>query len=236
MDRDHTVNGEVLAEVERLRITRICHLTPLRNLVHIATGAGLLSSTALTQAEKKAFTQQDVERWDGHPGHICCSIEYPNAWYYQQKAGNDAIFRTWAVITIDAIHLAQDGTRFCHRNAAAQGGAYIRDGIEGLLGMYESPVEGAGGRTYTRSQTHLQQCPTDNQAEVLVPRFIPVEDVRTIIFPSEEQAASAFVGLEQVGGDPTRFVFTVAPELFQPGVLSNAISGGVRPQERVWSP
>lgn len=230
------MNVKVLAEVERLRITRICHLTPLRNLVHIATGAGLLSSTALTEAERKAFTQQDLERWDGHPDHISCSIEYPNAWYYQQKAGNDAIFRTWVVTTIDPKHLAQDGTRFSHRNASARGGAYIRDSIEGFCGMYESSVEGAGGRIYTRTPTHLQQCPTDNQAEVLVPRFIPIQDVKTIVLPTEEQAASVYVGLEQIGGDPKRFVFTVAPELFQPWALSNAISSGVRPQERVWSP
>lgn len=230
------MNAEVLAEVERLRITRICHVTPLRNLVHIATGKGLLSSAALTEAERRAFTQQDLERWDGHPDHICCSIEYPNAWYYQQKAGNDAIFRTWVVMTIDPKHLAQERTRFCHRNASARGGAYIRDGIEGLCGMYQSPVEGAGGRTYTRTPTHLQQCPTDNQAEVLVPRFIPIADVKTIALSTEEQAASVYVGLEQIGGDPTRFVFTVAAELFQPWVLSNAISRGTRPQERVWSP
>ncbi len=230
------MNAAVRGEVERLRITRICHLTPLRNLVHIATGAGLLSSTALTEAERKAFTQQDLERWDRHPDHICCSIEYPNAWYYRQKAGNDEIFRTWVVMTIDPKNLAQDGTRFCHRNAAAGGGMYIRDGIEGLRGMYESPVEGAGGRTYTRTATHLPQCPTDNQAEVLVPRFIPIEDVKTLILPNDEQAASVYVGLEQIGGDPTRFVFAVAPVLFQAGVLSDGISGGVRPQERVWSP
>lgn len=230
------MNAEVRAEVERLGVTRICHLTPLRNLVHIATGAGVLSNAALTDAEKKAFTPQDFARWDGHPDHISCSIEYPNAWYYKQKAGNDEMFRTWVVMTIDAKHLAQDATRFCHRNASAKGGAYIQDSIEGLRAMYESLVEGAGGRTYTRTATHLRQCPTDNQAEVLVPRFIPIEDVQTIALASDEQAAHVYVGLEQIGGEPDRFTFTVVPEFFHSWRLSNAISRGVRPQERVWSP
>jgi hypothetical protein len=102
--------------------------------------------------------------------------------------------------------------------------------------MYQSPVEGAGGRTYTRTGTHLQQCPTDNQAEALVPRFIPIEDVQTIALASDEQAANVYVGLEQIGGEPGRFTFTVVPEFFQPGGLSIAISRGVPPQERVWSP
>lgn len=230
------MNSDILAELERLGITRICHLTPLRNLVHIATGQGLLSNAALTNVEKKAFTPQDLARWDGHPDHISCSIEYPNAWYYRQKAGDDEIFRTWVVMTIEPEHLAQGATRFCHRNASARGGAYIRDGIEGLRAMYESPVEGAGGRTYTRTPTHLRECPTDNQAEVLVPRFIPIEDVKTIALPNEEQAASVYVALEQIGGDPDRFTLTVVPELFQPWVLSDAISRGIRPQERLWSP
>jgi hypothetical protein len=230
------MNSEILTEVDRLDITRICHLTPLRNLVHIATDAGLLSNAALSEAEKRAFTPQDVERWDGHPDHISCSVEYPNAWYYRQKVGNDEIFRMWVVMTLHPQHLGQDGTRFCHRNASASGGAYIRDGIEGFHGMYESPVVGSGGRTYRRTETHLRQCPTDNQAEVLVPRFIPIEDVKTIILANEEQAASVYFGLEQIGGDPGRFAFTVAPELFQPWPLSSAISRGVRPEERVWNP
>jgi hypothetical protein len=230
------VNAEVLAEVERLGITRVCHFTPYRNLVHIATGAGLFSSAALTEAERTAFTPQDLERWDGHPDHISCSIEYPNAWYYQQKAGNDRIFRTWVVVTIDPKHLAQDETLYCHRNASAARGAFIRDGIEGFRGMYESPVQGAGGKTYGRTATHLGQCPTDNQAEVLLARFVPIEDVITIALPSEEQAAFVYVGLEQIGGKPDRFTFTIVPEFFQPWVLKTAISGGVRPQERVWTP
>src|SRR4051794_38345257 len=115
MDGGAAVNAAVLAETQRLGITRVCHFTPYRNLVHIATGGGLLSSAALSGAERRAFTQQDLARWDGHPDHISCSIEYPNAWYYHQKAGNDEVFRTWVVMTMDPKHLGEDGTRFCHR-------------------------------------------------------------------------------------------------------------------------
>lgn len=229
------MNADVLAEVERLKITRICHFTPYRNLVHIATGVGLLSSELLDDTERKAFTPQDLARWDGHPNHISCSVEYPNAWYYNTKAGNDQVFRTWVVVTIDPTHLAADGTRFCHRNAAAEHGAYIRDDVDGFRGMYDSPVQGAGGFTFTRTEAHFPQCPTDNQAEVLIPRFIPIEDVKTIALRSEDEAAFVYAGLEQIGGAPERFTFTVAPAFFDRYALRDAIRSGVRPQERVWT-
>jgi hypothetical protein len=230
------LNAEVFAEIERLGVTQICHLTPYRNLVHIATGDGLISSGALADSERKAFTQQDLERWDGHPDHICCSIEYPNAWYHRQKAGNDELFRTWVVMIINPRHLAEDDTLFCHRNASASGGAYLRRGVEGLRGMYASPVIGAGGRSYERSETHLAPCPTDNQAEALVRRFIPIDDVIAIALPSDDQAAFVYAGLTQIGGNPDRFTFKVVPEFFQPWPLANAISAGTPPEARVWTP
>lgn len=226
----------VKAEAERLGVTRLCHFTPFRNLVHIATGDGLLSSQALTSAEKAAFTAQDVARWDGHPDHICCSVEYPNAWYYRQKAGNDQLFKSWVVLTLDPRHLWQDETRFCHRNASAAHGAYIRDGIDGFVGLYASPVEGAGGMEYSRSSSHLRACPTDNQAEVLVRRFIPLADVQTLAVATSDQAAQVYVGLELIGAEPDRFTFTVVPEFFDAYALKNAISGGTRPPGLVWIP
>ena len=58
----------------------------MRNLVHIATSdAGVLSTAVLSTAERQAFNQQDLDRRDGHPEHISCSIEYPNAYYLRAK-------------------------------------------------------------------------------------------------------------------------------------------------------
>lgn len=230
------MSTDVQQEVERLGISRLCHFTPLRNLVHITTGEGLLSTQILNERERKEFTQQDLARWDGHPDHISCSIEYPNAWYYRRKLDDDDVFRTWVVLTIHPSHLGNDETLFCHRNASAAYGTYIRTGIEGLRGLYETPVVGAGNRTYERTPNHLAQCPTDNQAEVLVPRFIPIEDVLTVAVPTDEQAAFVYTGLEQIGGAPERFSFTVVPEFFAPWSLKHAISGGMRPAERLWTP
>ncbi len=229
------MNADVRREVERLKITRICHFTLYRNLKDIATGKGLLSRNQLNEADLKA-TAQDLARRDGHLDHISCSVEYPNAWYYRDKAEKEKNFRLWVVVTIDPKHLAEDRTRFCHRNAAADQGAYIRGGIEGFGGMYDSSVEGAGGRTFTRTPKWLFQCPTDNQAEVLVADFIPIEDVKTVALRTDDQAELVYAGLKQIGGAPERFTFTVVPEFFQPYRLRDAIESGVRPQERVWTP
>lgn len=76
------MNADVRRVALDREVSRICHLTPSRNLVHIATGSdGLLSTQALQTAERREFHQQDLERLDGYPDYISCSIEYPNAWY-----------------------------------------------------------------------------------------------------------------------------------------------------------
>lgn len=227
---------EIRAQAERRGITRLCHLTPLRNLVHIATGAGLLSTQALHDAERSVFTQQDLDRWDQHPDHLSCSIEYPNAWYQRQRADGDHVFRTWVVLMIGSHHLWRTETLFSHRNAAAAHGAYIRAGLEGFVGLYAGPIVGSGGRVFARRQTHILACPTDNQAEVLVHRAIPIEDVQSVAVRTDDHAALVYAGLEQIGGLPDRFTFIVAPQLFDPYTLATSISTGRRPPERVWTP
>ena len=63
-------------------ITRLCHLTPSKNLVHIATDpTGVLASDELAADNKATFNPVDHQRLDGFQNHICCSIQYPNAWY-----------------------------------------------------------------------------------------------------------------------------------------------------------
>ena len=227
----------MLHDAQARGVTRLCHLTPHRNFVLIATEKGFQSSAALNAEERQAFEQQDLARYDGHPDHICCSVEFPNAWYYRQKRPSaDSPFQTWVVVTINPAHLGRDGALFCHRNAASDWGAHIRGGLEGFEGMYASPVVGAGGRTYRRSATHLLSCPTDNQAEVLIPRSIPLTDVITVALPTEERARFVYAGLEALDAEPERFRFTIVPAFFNAYALSNLISQGRRPEEREWLP
>jgi len=233
------MNDAIEREALNKRISRLCHFTPARNLVHIATGAGLASTRALQDAERKAFSQQDLLRLDGYPDHICCSIEYPNVWYFANRMRNlrseDRIFRDWVVLGIDPKHLAGDATLFCPRNAAAEGGRLVGAGMDIFISMFAEPVVGARGMRIRRD-AKPPSCPTDDQAEVLIHREVPLNDVHPIFVRDVPQAKRTFVGLEAVGAPVERFRIVVAPSFFNPRQLSQIIRSGNRPVEAEWDP
>ena len=119
-------------------ITRLCHLTPSRNLLHIATDAtGILASDRLEADRLATFNPVDQERLDGFPDHVCCSIQYPNAWYLRRVRQQDPIFLDWVVLLIRPDYLWQSGTKFSPRNAAANYGSLVSEGINGFHSMFE---------------------------------------------------------------------------------------------------
>ena len=74
------MNADVLDAIERLGVTRVCHLTPLRNLVHIATGAGVLGVLHPIVAAVVAVLWLTLSRLTGKAAvasiasaHTCCS-------------------------------------------------------------------------------------------------------------------------------------------------------------------
>lgn len=217
-------------------ITRLCHYTPLRNLVHIATGThGLLSVKQLSAHERTVFNPVDLGRYDGHPDHISCSIQYPNAWYFAHKqrsaTGEARLFPDWVCLLIAPHHLWQDGTLFCARNAAAAGGSLIRAGWEGYAGMFAPQVTGAGGMRKRRR--HPRSCTTDAQAEALVRRRIPLEDVLGIVVADSAQAGDTYAALDQLGSPLTERAFVIAPDFFQPHRLRGLADGDL-PVESFW--
>jgi hypothetical protein len=228
----------IKAEVEQRGITRLCHLTPFRNLVHIATGEGLLSTKYLREAERRAFNQQDLERLDEHPDHICCSIEFPNVWYLRQRGrearGEDRLFPDWVCLCLDPRLLWAETTLFCPRNAAAARGRLVEAGAAAFSGLFAHSVAGAYGNVYTRTPERPDACPTDDQAEVLVYRHIPLEDAQQIVVADESQAKRIFIGLTQIGVPEELFEFVICPEFFAPHLLSSMIAAGRRPVEVVW--
>ncbi len=168
-------------EVARRRISRICHVTPSRNLIHIITGTeGVLATRKLRANERAVFTQNDLLRLDNHPECISCSVEFPNAWYYSKVSAKDPIFKDWVVLLIDPKYLWKEGTLFCPRNAAA--GQSIMQGQKGFDSLFAPSVRGAGRYTYTRTLHQRPCCPTDEQAEVLIPD-------RTVLFDSRALSA-----------------------------------------------
>ncbi len=214
-------------------ITRLCHFTPSRNLVHIATGlSGLLASSRLKTDEKAVFNATDRERLDGFPDHVCCSIQYPNAWYFRRARANERLFEDWVVLLIKPHHLWGPGTKFCPRNAAANWGSGVGEGVVAFESMFEPLVLGAYGKTYTRSALHPPWLPTDEQAEVLIPDRIAREDVLGVAVIDESQAKREHARLTQLLADVPPLV--IVPDFFQASRLSMKVRSGATPAERVF--
>jgi hypothetical protein len=222
-------------EIAGRGITRLCHFTPSRNFGHIAAGgAVVLSTKKLTEDERAVFNASDLERLDGHLDHVCCSIEYPNAWYLSKAMGQERIFRDWLVLFLSPLLMLRKGTLFSPRNAAAGRGTNLRPGLDGFLRLYESRVTGARGITFTRTPAHLASAPPDQQAEVLIPDSITVGDILGIAVRDEEQVKNEIVRLRLIGVDAVRFTFVIAPTLFDKYSLDGHIRSGMRPKEVVY--
>jgi hypothetical protein len=213
-------------------ITRICHFTPSRKLAQIIAGqTGILATAHLEQSERHIFDPTDLQRLDGHKGHICCSIEYPNAWYLDDARAKEVLFKDWVILLIAPHYLWMLGTRFCYRNASAGCGRYIQDGISGFRSLFQSTVSGASGRIFQRGPTHLSSCPTDNQAEVLVRDIIKLLDLIGVVVQNEDQARNEFCRL-RLQKLKTDLPFYIAPIFYDKYALSKCITKGNRPEER----
>lgn len=210
------MNADIREEVMQRGITRLCHFTPSRNLAYIINGdVGILATQRLQEDERSLYNPTDLQRHDGHSDHICCSIEYPNAWYFDHAKSRELLFRDWVVLLIDPRYLWEEGTRFCPRNASAGFGRQVGPGIEAFCEMFSGSVPGAYGRTFTRGESHLECSPTDDQAEVLVPDRIAIEHIKGVAVSSDTQARNELVRFRLSGLDLGSIPLMVAPIFYQ---------------------
>jgi hypothetical protein len=125
------MSGSIRDDAVRRGITRLCHFTPVKNLLHILSDeSGLKSTGDLLRHEGGPFTPTDPHRYDGYEGYICCTIEYPNLWYLDKAQERDPVFPDWAVLFIAADALWGPQTLLCPHNAARHGGAAVSSGFE----------------------------------------------------------------------------------------------------------
>jgi len=229
------MNTAIRASAQARGITRICHFTPSRNLVHIATDPnGLLASARLQENEKAVFNATDRARLDGFTNHVCCSIQYPNAWYFRKARDHESLFVDWVVLLIKPHHIWAAGTKFCPRNAAAGFGRGVGEGEGAFEAMFAPSVIGAYERNYTRSATHPAWLPTDEQAEVLIPDHVAREDILGVAVVDEAQAKREHARLTQLQVDVPAIV--IAPHFFQPSWLSAQLRRGQVPTETLFHP
>lgn len=229
----------IRAEAERRDISRLAHFTPTRNLVHIATsGEGLKSIQMLREEEASEFNQLDLQRLDGYPDYISCTIEYPNAYYYRSKRksarGEDRVFPNWVCLLLSAKHLWAETTLLCPHNAAGGGGTRVAAGLNCFMSMFADKVE-APRNTWKREGQPLS-CPTDAQAEVLIRRRVPLEDVIGIVVESASKAADTYAMLRQLEAPVDDLPLFVCSEFYVPESLTRGLRAGQRPVEEAWHP
>ena len=90
---------------------------------------------------------------------------------------------------------------------------------------------GARGMVFRRTPHHLRCCPTDNQAEVLIPGAISKRYIRTVIVADAAQAHREQVRYRVLGLEAD-FEWRIAPALFTLA-WSTAVRQGRRPEEQI---
>lgn len=229
------MNAKIKSEVEQRGIRRLCHFTPSRNLGQILSGTmGVLATKRLKEDERHIFAQTDLERLDGYTDHISCTIEYPNAWYFDKARAREILFRDWVILFVDRKYLWKEGTRFCPRNASASYGREVGIGHLAFEGLFAPKISGAYGKYYVRTPLTPKNCTTDEQAEVLIPDRIALGDIVGVAVHSVEQARNEVVRLSYLGIPQARLrelQVVVAPDLYDKYRLSAILKQGERPEE-----
>jgi hypothetical protein len=212
------------AECARRGVARLCHFTQVRTLFKIAQGkAGILSSKELAENSADIYKPTDSVRYDGLKDHVCCSVQFPNAYYLEKARAKDPVFRDWVVLFINPRYLWQLGTKFSPVNAAKGRGAFIAEGKSAFLGLFAPRPKGSD---FSRSPIHRDDSPTDLQAEVLVPDRIDITDITGVCFESVEQARDSIACLE-IGGVATRLPpVSVCSQLFDPNAVRTIVRNG----------
>lgn len=224
----------IWAEARRRGITRVCHFTKSANLAHILA-TGELRDAVTLRAGTDGFRPTDLERLDGHPHLINCSVEYPNTWYLDRVRERDPHFREWVILELDPVLLGATEAKFCPHNAARAHGAAIRSGLSAFTALFDASVDGNTRRA--RMSRHPAWWPTDDQAEVLLPGPIPLARLRKVIVRDAQQAQLEHYRLTQhfdMGQVTPPLV--IAPDLFDKRVLSATVRAGRRPTEHPFVP
>lgn len=227
---------EVAAALAAHPLARLTHFTPALNLPSIFTDRQLRSVKDLSADVRARYRATDLLRLDGYPDKVCCSLQYPNGFYFdiaRRKA--DAInYPDWVCLILDKTVAAAEGTLFCPRNAAAGGLAV--PGVAGLNGCYAPTVRGQGGQTRARGPRHDPGSPTDVQAEVLVTAPVPMSAIHAIVFPTDAAAMEEYGRLDRFGTlPPDGMQWVISPGMFDKGAITAAVQTSRYFPETNWS-
>ena len=194
-------------------ITRVVHFTSFPGLVGILSLGKVISRNAMELYKSKnpnsnlcyCFDCNDSGRWDMKLDYINMSVEHINAkllWKFQ-KDDSGTERNPWCILEFSPLCLEMDGVLFSISNAASN---FVRKcgvgkGVFGLQRMFyqslcqsfalsESDLallkEKYQLLALERSTTIPMNYPTDEQAEVLIPKELSVNLLCGIVFQTEE--------------------------------------------------
>ncbi|WP_093783227.1 DarT ssDNA thymidine ADP-ribosyltransferase family protein [Actinacidiphila guanduensis] len=232
------VNAEVAAALATHPLARLTHFTPSLNLPNIFTDRQLRSAKDLSADVRAHYRATDLQRLDGYPDKVCCSLQYPNGFYFDiARRKPDAInYPDWVCLILDKSVSAVEGTLFCPRNAAAAGGLAV-PGVAGLNRCYAPNVRGQGGQIRTRGPRHDPGSPTDVQAEVLVTAPVPMSAIHAIVFPTQAAAMEEYGRLDRFGTlPPDGMQWVISPGMFDKWAIAAAVQTSRYFPETTWSP
>jgi hypothetical protein len=209
----------VQSVIEHRGIVRLCHFTRLNSLTKMIEEGAILSRVALEE-RGSAYFPNDPDRYDGHKELISATIQYPNVHTLRGFRTSYGPAIAWAVMCLDPNVMVKSGTLFCPCNAATHNGAHMAPGVVGLTRLFDSTTPGFN---YPRGTTHLGSCPTNMQAEVLVPGPIEIGSCRGIVVENGEHQLQVRAMLLQAN---IEIPVAVQKNFFDVDVLRDSIQNG----------
>jgi hypothetical protein len=223
--RDLMNNALIKEEIQKRKITRLCHFTKSQKAVHILSSEDGIE--AVDFLDKSIYDANDKLRLDRKKEFVNCSIQYPNHWYWNKVKDKTPLFKDWVILLINPELLLLQNTEFCEFNAATENGVHIKKGYNTFKRLYDDIVRGR-----SRSSNMLPCCPTDDQAEVLIYKSISRKDIIGVVVKDEDQAESEHARWSCLGNIP-KFDITIAPDLFN-GQWSSKVRQGIVPFEFIY--
>ncbi len=179
---------DIGTEADRRGITRLCHFTRLSLFRGIVEDRAILSTQELIDREPLTL-RNDPVRFDGYLGYVSCTVQFPNLHVLDGFRRNIDQEVQWIVLLLNPGLLALPSTLFSPVNAATASGGYVAGGFDGFDAMFQT--QPPSRHFIYRGPNHLESCPTDNQAEVLVHHKIPAEAIIGVV-------CQTAIGREQV--------------------------------------
>lgn len=226
------------AQLASMPLARLTHFTPASNLAHIVADGELRSVSDMDSDVLACYSPTDRERWDGYRDKLCCSMQYPNGFYFAKaRTKPDAVnYPDWVCLLLNKMTAAREGTLFSPINAAAYA-AHPTAGVAALKSCYAPSVAGSGNRLRSRGAQHDPGSPTDVQAEVLVTAPVPLSAVHAIVVPTVESAREEYARLRQLGlVPPTTIDWVVCADMFDKNAITNAVFASRYLTETTWVP